>query len=120
MKRLVLTLLALGSAVWFTGCAGTRTAMGGRYDAVAYKPHNPNNVRVKVSLQNRAVYVMEGDRPLLVTATAIGKPGNVTPTGSSHVTRKEATKRSYTYGFWVNANQIVPGKSDHSPGGGGW
>ena len=51
------------------GCAGTTgPKLGGTYDAVAYKPHNPGNVQVKVSLQNRAVYVMEGDRPLLVTS----------------------------------------------------
>jgi hypothetical protein len=116
MKRLALTLLALGSVAWFTGCAGTRTAMGGRYDAVAYKPHNPDNVRVKVSLQNRAVYVMEGDRPLLVTATAIGTPSNPTPKGNFRVFNKIAQKRSGSYGFSVNGSSIVPCKASAATG----
>jgi hypothetical protein len=115
MKRLALTLLALGSAAWFTGCAGTRS-IGGRYDAVAYKPHNPDNVRVKVSLQNRAVYVMEGDRPLLVTATAIGTPSNPTPKGNFRVFKKIEQKRSGSYGFSVNGGNIVPCKSSQATG----
>ena len=82
IKRFALVFAVTAGALWFSGCAGTGPRIGGTYDAVAYKPHNPDNVRVKVSLQNRAVYVMEGDRPLLVTATAIGLPTNPTPTGN--------------------------------------
>jgi lipoprotein-anchoring transpeptidase ErfK/SrfK len=84
----------------------------------AYKPRDPGNVRVKVSLQNRMVYVMEGNRPLLVTPTTIGKPGATTPTGSYHVTDKIRRKRSMTYGFWARGNDVRPGTSDHSPGSG--
>ncbi|MCB1065245.1 MAG: L,D-transpeptidase [Verrucomicrobiae bacterium] len=90
---------------------------GGEYDAVALTPNNPKNVRVRVSLQNRAVYVMEGDRPLLVTPVAIGKPGDETPTGSFTAFRKDARKRSNTYGFHVRGNDIRPGKSANTPGG---
>ena len=54
-------------------CTGCQTLpLHTTYDPVGYKPKNPNNVVIKVSLQNRMVYVMEGNRPLLVTATAIG------------------------------------------------
>ena len=92
MKRLAFLLLAVLSAAGFSGCAG-RAPLRTSYDAVAYKPTNPNNVRIKVSLQNRAVYVMEGDRPLLVTATAIGTPSNPTPTGNFRIFNKIARNR---------------------------
>lgn len=116
MTRRLLSLIALGAtAAWLSGCAsGPR--LGGRYDSVAYRPQNPNNVRVKVSLQNRAVYVMEGDRPLLVTATAIGTPSNPTPTGNFRVFRKIEKKRSNSYGFSVNGDNIVPSKSSAARG----
>jgi lipoprotein-anchoring transpeptidase ErfK/SrfK len=104
-------------AVFFwTGCQTIteRTT----YDPVGYKPRNASNVVIKVSLRNRMVYVMEGDRPLLVTATAIGTPSNPTPKGRFRVTRKIENKRSNTYGFWVNGDTIVAGKSSQPPGSG--
>jgi lipoprotein-anchoring transpeptidase ErfK/SrfK len=88
------------------------------YDPVGYKPRTASNVVIKVSLRNRMVYVMEGDRPLLVTATAIGTPSNPTPKGRFRVTRKIENKRSNTYGFWVNGETIVAGKSSQPPGSG--
>jgi hypothetical protein len=115
MKRIALTLLALSSAWWLAGCAGTRS-IGGRYDAVAYRPHNPDNVRVKVSLQNRAVYVLEGDRPLLVTATAIGTPSNPTPKGNFRIFNKIEKKRSNSYGFSVESGGIRPAKRAEATG----
>jgi lipoprotein-anchoring transpeptidase ErfK/SrfK len=108
-------MLLAGAAL--TGCA-TRGGLGA-YDAPASRPQNPENVRVKVSLKNRAVYVMEGDRPLLVTATAIGLPNKPTPTGNFRVFAKIAEKRSGSYGFWANGNDIRPGTSGSRtvPGG---
>jgi hypothetical protein len=66
MKRLIpfliLPLLLLG------GCAElTPRAV---YDRPAYKPKDPSKVVVKVSLSKQMVYVMEGNRPLLVTANS--------------------------------------------------
>lgn len=112
---------AAGSAL-LTGC-GTVIPIAtgtfpGNYTVVAYKPDNPSSVRVKVSLQNRMVYVMEGNRPLLVTPGTIGIPGKATPTGSFHVTNKIRDKRSGSYGFWVNGSNVVPGTSDRAPGSG--
>jgi len=115
MKRLALLLLAAASAIGMSGCAGP-TPLRTRYDAVAYRPNNPNNVRIKVSLQNRAVYVMEGDRPLLVTATAIGTPSNPTPTGNFRIFKKIAKKRSGSYGFSVSGDSIRPCKSSEATG----
>src|SRR5262249_54098664 len=113
--------LFVGTAIGFallTGCGTLPTTTSKKYEVVAYKPRNPGDVRVKVSLQNRMVYVMEGNRPLLVTATTIGKTGATTPTGSYRVTDKIRRKRSATYGFWAKSNYVVPGTSDHSPGSG--
>ena len=100
-------------------CAGCETLpLRTTYDPIGFKPKNQNQVVIKVSLQNRMVYVLEGDRPLLVTATAVGTPSNPTPTGHFRVTQKIEDKRSSTYGFWVKGDTILAGKSSQSPGGG--
>jgi lipoprotein-anchoring transpeptidase ErfK/SrfK len=88
------------------------------YDPVGYKPKNPSNVRVKVSLQNRMVYVMEGNKPLLVTATAIGTPAKPTPRGNFSVIEKIENKRSGSYGFWVKGDSIIAATSSQCPGSG--
>lgn len=99
-----------------TGCetVSTITNTGtfpGNYTAVAYKPKDPGAVRVKVSLENAMIYVMEGDRPLLVTPCTIGVSGKSTPSGTFHVMDKEKDKRSASYGFWVKGGQIIDRKS---------
>jgi len=90
----------------------------GNYNAVAYKPKNSGEVRVKVSLQNRMIYVMEGDHPLLITPCTIGVPGKGTPTGGYRVTQKIKDKRSASYGFWVKGNEVIPGEAGRAPGSG--
>jgi lipoprotein-anchoring transpeptidase ErfK/SrfK len=124
MTRPRLTLLiaiAAGFAL-LTGCQSvTNPVTGtfpGNYNTVAYKPKNSGAVRVKVSLQNRMIYVMEGGRPLLVTPCTIGVPGKTTPTGSYQVTRKIKDKRSGSYGFWVKGNQVIAGEAGRAPGSG--
>ena len=116
MKHLSLVACAAAVLAFVTGCATTGVGPRTPYTVTAYKPHNPDNVRIKVSLQNRAVYVMEGDRPLLVTAVAIGKPDHPTPTGSYHITAKIPTKRSGEYGFSVNGDSIHPAKASETSG----
>ncbi len=115
MKRYFLTFLAL-AAVALTGCETIKVASV--YDPVGYKPKNPSNVQVKVSLQNRMVYVMEGNKPLLVTATAIGLPTKPTPRGNFRVIEKIENKRSGSYGFWVKGDTIIAGTSGQCPGSG--
>ncbi len=107
---------AVLAALFCLGCQSIRS--GTSYDPIGYEPKKPGNVVIKVSLQNRMVYVMEGSKPLLVTATAIGLPSKPTPKGRFRVTRKLANKRSGTYGFWVKGDTIVPGKSSQPPGRG--
>ncbi len=106
MKRLSLLACAVAALALVTGCA-SRGPLRTTYNATAHKPNNPDNVRVKVSLENRAVYVMEGDRPLLVTATAIGTPAKPTPKGNFRVFAKLPKKRSGSYGFSVNGDGSI-------------
>lgn len=86
------------------------------YDQPAYKPHDPSKVVVKVSLDQEMVYVMEGKRPLLVTACCVGIPSRPTPRGNFEVTRKERNKRSGSYGFCIAGNQIKAVEAGHGHG----
>ena len=97
---------------FLTGCA----QLNRMYDQPAYKPHDPSKVVVKVSLDEEMVYVMEGKRPLLVTACCVGIPSRPTPQGNFEVTRKERNKRSGSYGFCISKGQIVPVEAGHGSG----
>lgn len=120
MKLSRLFSIAAGTLAlaFLSGCAGTGSLLGTDPNPVAYKPHNPSNVRIKVSLEKQQVYVMEGDRPLLVAATCVGLPNKPTPTGNFTVYRKIAEKRSGSYGYWVRGNEVRPGESGKAPGSG--
>jgi hypothetical protein len=124
LKSLTAALLAATLAGTFSSCKSTSTASvktgpdGRTFDVPAYRPKNPANVRVKASTGNRAVYVMEGDRPLLVTTACFGAPGTGTPLGNFRAYTKIRNKRSYSYGkypmpFWV---EFKPAYGFH----GGW
>jgi L,D-transpeptidase catalytic domain len=76
------------------------------YDNPAYKPKDPSKVVVKVSLSKQMVYVLEGNRPLLVTACCVGDSSHPTPKGNFCVLSKNRTKRSGEYGFDVLNNVI--------------
>src|ERR1700749_1267392 len=113
MTKVRLLTLFIAPAAGFSLLTGCNTVTNpitgtfpGNYNAVAYKPNNSSAVKVKVSLQNRMIYVMEGDRPLLVTPCTIGVPGKSTPTGGYRVTQKIKDKRSASYGFWVKGNEV--------------
>lgn len=119
MKRSLPILAITMVGMLFTACQ-TPDRPAGEYNPVAYAPNNQNDVEVKVSLNNRAVYVMENDRPLLVTAVAIGRPDKPTPKGEFRVTKKEHRKRSGSYGFWTNGDEIRGGTRTNPPSGSGW
>ena len=104
MNRFCLLLLTSAGLAFLSGCAGN---IGRPYNVTAYKPHNPNNVRVKLSLARQNVYVMEGDRCLLAAATCVGTTQKPTPRGNFTIYRKEADKRSGSYGFRVQGDRIV-------------
>lgn len=88
-------------------------SMAIRYGTV----QNQADVKIKVSLSNRAVYVYENDEPRFVAAVAIGTPSDPTPTGTFKVQHKEVKKRSSSYGFFVNGDQVVPGERRKMPSG---
>lgn len=93
------------------GCVAHRSEVS--YSVQAFRPKNPDSVRVKVSLSKQAVYVMEGERLLMAAATCIGLPEKPTPRGQFRITNKIAEKRSNSYGFFVNSNGIEPGEAAH-------
>ena len=51
---------------------------------------NKSNVKVRVSLSNRAVYLCEGDEIKWAAAVAIGTPSNPTPQGNFRAFNKPA------------------------------
>jgi len=95
---------------FFTGCAtgGGSAYSGGRaYHVVAYKPHDPDKVRVALSKGTQTVYVMEGDRLLMAAQANVGRSGAVTPSGHFHIIDKDKTKRrvsepdaGYPMAYW--------------------
>lgn len=120
MKPRFLSVLALaataGALNFLTGCTTPQVGGGSNYNPVAYQPHNPGAVRVKVSLDKQAVYVMEGNKPLLVAAVTIGIPAKPTPTGTFSIYRKERNKRSGSYGFYRKGGVVVAAEAGHGSG----
>ncbi len=108
---------ALGAVLALSSCSSLKRESRSQPDPPAYRPNNPDKVEVKVSLKNKAVYVLEEGRPLLVAATCGGRAKTPTPLGTYRVFRKIPKKRSYTYGFHVRGNDIRPGKSSRTPAG---
>ncbi len=77
------------------------------YYVKAYKPNNPANVRVKVSTSNQTLYVLEGDRPLMVAAVTVGTSAKPTPKGNFRIYSKQKYRRrlsqpgaGYPMGYW--------------------
>lgn len=99
-----LLLLAAASSALLASCAIENKSGGGlaaynAYDRPAKLPTNPNNVRVKVSLNTGITYVMEGDTPLLVMPVGIGKAGTATPSGNFRIFGKNHYRRANTHGL---------------------
>ena len=113
ISRLILVVAGAGLVSLLAGCGTTRVPVGGPYHVTAYRPHDPSAVRVRVSLSQQNVYVMEGDRCLMAAAISVGLPAKPTPRGSFTIYSKQEHKRSGSYGFSVQGNRIVP-----STGGG--
>src|ERR1700689_1499231 len=106
MKPFLIAFCAAGIPL-LAGCVNGPTSSG-PYSVVPYKPKNPDNVRVKVSLSKQNVYVMEGDKVLMAAATCVGQAGHATPTGNFRISSKIPDKRSGEYGFRVQGSGIVP------------
>ena len=105
MKKL-LTLLALSAGFALLGGCVNGPSLGS-YKVTAFKPHNPNNVKVKVSTSTQNIYVLEGDRLLMAVQGCVGKADSPTPAGNFHITDKIKTKRrvsepdaGYPMAYW--------------------
>ncbi|WP_196799635.1 L,D-transpeptidase [Verrucomicrobium sp. 3C] len=114
---IVLSLLSLafffaGSSAWAREKGRASWTAGVHHRA---PPSRTAQRIVKVSLSSRTVYVMEGDRSLLVAPTCSGKLGHLTPTGVFRVTGKAKRRRSGKYGFWVKDGQAVEGTKSAGP-----
>jgi hypothetical protein len=103
-KKLFSLLCAVGAAVLLSSCA--TGGSGGSYKVTAYKPHNPNNVKVKVSTSTQNIYVMEGDRLLMAVQGNVGA-NNATPMGNFTIFNKDKHKRrvsepdrGYPMAYW--------------------
>src|SRR5260370_41160489 len=103
-------LAAAGLVSLLTGCETGRllTGGGGPYHLTAHRPNDPSAVRVKVSLSKQNVYVMEGDRCLMAVACSVGIANKPTPKGSFTIYSKQEHKRSGSYGFSVQGNNVTP------------
>ncbi|MAS96231.1 MAG: L,D-transpeptidase [Verrucomicrobiales bacterium] len=114
----IVPLMALGALASVSGCATKPSqevpaSMAVRFGSV----QDVSKVEVKVSLGNRAVYVLEGGEPKFVAAVAIGTPSDPTPTGTFKVQHKEIKKRSSSYGFFVKGDEVIPGERRKMPSG---
>jgi hypothetical protein len=104
MKR-IFTLLTAVAALALGACVGGG-GHSGSYKVVAYKPHNPANVRVKVSTSTQHIYVMEGDRMLMAVQGCVGASGS-TGSGQYRIMEKIKNKRrvsepdaGYPMAYW--------------------
>jgi len=111
LSRLLLVTAAAASALVMTGCGTTSSVSSGSYHVTAHRPHDPSKVRVKVSLAQQNVYVMEGDRCLMAVATTVGIPAKPTPRGNFTIYSKQENKRSGSYGFRVQGDRVIPAEA---------
>jgi predicted protein tyrosine phosphatase len=87
-------------------------------NSVGQQPKNDSNVRVKVSLLHRMVYVMDDNEALLVTGTLVGDPNKPPPMGTFRVNEKVEHMQSSAFGFWTRGDSIISGVSSECPGTG--
>ena len=134
MKRhyLPLLLAAAGGSLLTSSCSTSDSpGRGGgsmsaamrayeNYDLPATLPSNRSNVRVKVSLSNKAAYVMEGSKPLLVMPVTVGKSSSPTPQGNFRIFKKVHKYRANTHGYAVSGNVARPSYLRTKPAGWGF
>lgn len=117
MKNAIFILLT-GACALLSSCSKmAKTGSYANYDLPATKPTNPSNVRVKVSTSKQLVYVMEGQKPLLVMPVSVGTSSTPTPTGNYSITSKQEKRRAQTHGFFRNGSQIKGGYLRDKPAG---
>jgi L,D-transpeptidase catalytic domain len=101
-----LSLLGCAAGALFLASCSTVPQPAGKYHVTALKPHDPDKVRVDLSLATQNVYVMEGDRLLMAARGNVGK-NNSTPKGHFRIIDKNKNKRrvsepdaGYPMAYW--------------------
>ena len=102
----LLFLIPLAAFALLTSCSTMPYHSSGNYHVNALRPHDPDKVRVKLSLATQNVYVEEGDRLLMAVQGNVGK-SNLTPKGNFRITDKIKNKRrvsqpdaGYPMAYW--------------------
>lgn len=105
--RYLVPLFAATALALLPACSTTHSSRA-PYKVRAFKPHNPDNVKVKVSLSTQHVYVMEGERLLMAVQGTVGKADTPTPQGNFRIYLKNKTKRrisqpgaGYPMAYWL-------------------
>jgi hypothetical protein len=106
--RILFPLLSIVGVILLSSCTTTTTTTGGKkYTVKAFKPHNPDNVSVRVSTSTQNIYVMEGDRLLMAVQGCVGTAATPTPKGRFTINRKLKEKRrvsqpgaGYPMAYW--------------------
>lgn len=124
MKINILPIVCLAAASLFglSSCSTDLAPTSGiaayeAYDRPASLPSNPSAVKVKVSLSNQMVYVMEGSKALLVMPVSVGTASTPTPQGSFRIYNKEAKRRANTHGYAYKGGQVRRTKLSNKPSG---
>lgn len=73
-----------------------------KYNVPAHQAKDPSQVRIKVSLSNQALYVVENNRVLLATAITPGEKKTPTPKGNFTVRKQIQQYRANTHGWAYN------------------
>jgi hypothetical protein len=122
MKYLLVLPAALCLAA--VSCTNSGISSGGsglkaytNYDLPASLPSNPSAVRVKVSIKNQMVYVMEGSKALMVMPVAVGTTSTPTPGGTFRIFKKEHRHRANSHGWAYSGEQSRKTYIDKKPSG---
>ncbi len=114
MKSLLSSLCLVAAFALLSGCASGPVA--GPYKVTAFKPKNPDNVRVKVSTSTQHIYVKEGDRLLMAVQGCVGTAQDPTPAGNWRINNKIKTKRrisqpdaGYPMAYWCEFKSAAYG-----------
>ena len=119
MKKQALIVLA-ACALGLPSCTDTRSGLDvyNAYNRPATRPENPDAVRVKVSTSRQRVYVMEGDKPLLVMPVSVGIPSHhPTPNGNFRVLNKDQNKRTKVHGYAYSGTKTKKMSRHNKPSG---
>lgn len=120
-RKLLLSVLGLAVVAGFASCS-MNFAGGGihsykTYDRSAALPRDPSAVEVKVSLSRQRVYVMEGEKMLLIMPVTVGKATTPTPEGDFRIYNKTHKYRSTTHGYAAKGDTIKMVSRKKKPAG---